>query len=299
MSVVVGAFAVEDGAEPSAEIWEMWRHGTLLILAFMLVALMLAASCGDDGTEGVAGQGQGTDLGRQRDLRPRTDADDAEDSASPDDLTDAADVGSDDGEATDLSEPDAAADTGAADTEVASDPVLDEGPVGDADATADGGLPDATDDCEPLGIPEQWSGTFDGEVTSNIPDMAGYTFNGPVNGEIAFEIRCVNEKLMVFGNLDGGSTNCALATGCPFTARLEGLYDPVTQHMEGEVKDAVIDYSMVQVYAEGVFAGDLSEDPSLALTGTWSGDKTGISLTSLSWVTASGEGTWNAEPSGS
>lgn len=273
----------------------MWRQGTLLILALMLVA-----SCGDDNAEsGAVDPGQGTDLGRERDLRPRSDADDAEDSASPDDLADAADAGSDDGEAMDSSEPDTVADTGASDTEVASDPVLDEGPVGDADATADGGLPDATDDCEPLGIPEQWSGTFDGEVTSNIPDMAGYTFNGPVNGAIAFEIRCVNEKLMVFGNLDGGSTNCALATGCPFTARLEGTYDPVTQHMEGEVKDAVIDYSMVQVYAEGVFAGDLSEDPTLALTGTWSGDKTGISLTALSWVTASGEGTWNAEPSGS
>ena len=154
-------------------------------------------------------------------------------------------------------------------------------------------IPAATEDCEPLGIPTRWAGTFEGLFVSNIPDMFGYTFNGPASGAVSFEIRCVDTKLMVFGDLSG-DTDCALDTGCPYTARMEGLYDPETRHIEGELLDGVIDYTVVQVYAEGEFEGDLDDDTTLS--GTWSGEKTGISSPILSSVTATGDGTWEASP---
>ena len=155
--------------------------------------------------------------------------------------------------------------------------------------------PDTGPGCEPLEVPEAWRGTFDGTIVSNIPDMFGYTFNGPVAGEVRFEILCIEEKLMVVGDLDGGATNCALASGCPFTATMSGLFDPETQEVRGELLGARIDYTLVVVEAVGEFVGSLVEGPTL--DGMWIGEKTGITPAYLDWVTATGEGTWQAEPS--
>jgi len=160
-------------------------------------------------------------------------------------------------------------------------------------------FPEVTDDCDPLGLPTKWVGTFDGEISSNIPDFAGYTFNGAVTGEVSFEIKCVNQKYLVFGQLDGGSTNCALATGCPFTAQLGGFYNPQTQHLDGQLDDVVIDYSLVIVYGAGEFEGDLVGGETLG--GTWSGSKTDIENLAipglnLAWVEAAGAGTWTTTP---
>ena len=96
----------------------------------------------------------------------------------------------------------------------------------------------------------------------------------------------------------GDATNCSLATGCPVTATLGGIYDPVTQHIHGQLKEAAIDYSLVIVYAEGEFDGDLTGGS--VFDGSWSGDKTDIDnlalpAVELDWVTASGEGSWTAE----
>ena len=162
-------------------------------------------------------------------------------------------------------------------------------------------FPEVTDDCDPLGLPTKWVGTFDGEISSNIPDFAGYTFNGAVTGEVSFEIKCVNQKYLVVGQLDGGSTNCALVTGCPFSAQMGGFYNPQTQHLNGQLDDVVIDYSLVIVYGAGEFEGDLIGGESLG--GTWSGSKTDIENLAipglnLAWVEAAGAGTWTATPVG-
>ena len=160
-------------------------------------------------------------------------------------------------------------------------------------------FPEVTDDCDPLGLPTQWTGTFDGEIASNIPDFAGYTFNGPVYGEVGFEIKCVNQKYLVVGDLNGGSTNCALPTGCPFTAQMAGFYNPQAQHLSGQLGGVTIDYSMVIVHGEGEFEGDLTG--GAVLEGTWFGEKTDIENLAipgldLSWVAAGGSGTWTASP---
>ncbi len=156
-------------------------------------------------------------------------------------------------------------------------------------------LPEVTDDCDPLGVPSVWSGTFEGEIDSNIEDIGNYTFEGPVLGDIDFEISCHNQKFVVFGDLDGGATNCALASGCPFKLTLSGYYDAVERRIYGQLVNGSINYTVLIVYAEGEFDGQM-DDATTEIIGTWSGDKTDISLPSLSWVEATGTGTWEAQP---
>ena len=249
-------------------------------LTIGLLAILTGACSGETGSTA-------TDQGpSQADVRRRSS--NPEDQGSPTDLADTNVVEDE----SDTAVPDSAVDT----TEFVD--VIDLPPNpdlggGDPRDVPEFEIPVATEDCEPLGIPTRWAGTFEGLFVSNIPDMFGYTFNGPASGAVTFEIRCVDSKLMVFGDL-AGDTNCALDTGCPYTARMRGLYDPETQHMEGELFDGVIDYTVVQVYAEGEFEGDLDDETTLS--GTWSGEKTGISSPALSGVTATGEGTWEVNP---
>jgi len=173
------------------------------------------------------------------------------------------------------------------------------------DAEGDEGAPDfgpeLPPNCEPglLPIPEKWAGTFEGYITSNIPDFGGYTFNGGVDGNASFSINCVQQRLVVSGKLEGGQTNCALASGCPFTATVEGEYDPDTQVLTADLKDGRIDFDAVVVLAEGTMEGHLEAGP--AMTGTWKGHKTDIINNlypglDLSWVVATGEGSWEASP---
>ena len=244
--------------------------------------LVLLSACGDE-TSTTAPTDDDDATIAQRDVRPQGQNDVVEDveaelDVASNDVEDAAQ------ELDLLIEPEI--------TDVAEEPIEDLAEETASDVPFE--IPEATDDCEPLGISEQWIGTFDGEITSNIPPMGGYRFDGPVSGDVSFEIRCVDSKLMVFGNLDGEAEECAIS--CPFTARMEGVYDPDTLNISGELLDGVIDFTAVQIYAEGVFDGVLSEDS--IFNGTWSGDKVGISSIVLEWTEAHGEGTWQAEPAG-
>jgi hypothetical protein len=161
--------------------------------------------------------------------------------------------------------------------------------------------PDLPHTCEPgiLPIPATWKGTFEGNITSNIPDVAGYTFNGAVDGIAAFTLNCVDNRVLVSGTLKGGQTNCALVSGCPFFATVSGEYDPIAKTLTGELKDGSIDFVMLVVKAEGTMEGQLQDDSTM--TGTWKGHKTDIVNKTFpgldfGWVVADGEGTWEAKP---
>lgn len=157
-------------------------------------------------------------------------------------------------------------------------------------------FPEATDDCEPLGLPSNWAGNFEGVLDSNIPDMFGYTFKGPVDGAISFEITCVNQEYRILGLLEGGQTNCALESGCPFFGYLSGTFEVPTGKITGQIKQASIDYTVLKVLAAGKFTGLLHNGDTFE--GDWDGQKTdvvwanGDDATTLDWVTAGGGGTW-------
>jgi hypothetical protein len=211
-----------------------------------------------------------------------------------------------DGPANDIQTPDQAADEAA--TPYDPGPLPEELPDWDAveipDVTVD--IEEAHDvfvpettACEPTDLPENWAGTFEGYITSNIPDFGGYTFNGSVDGNAEFTIKCVNERYVVAGKLDGGQTNCALASGCPFTATISGQYDPQTKKIEADLLDGQIDFTAVIVIAEGKMHATLGPGPKF--DGTWEGSKKDIVNKllpgfSFDWVVATGDGTWEASP---
>lgn len=183
-------------------------------------------------------------------------------------------------------------------------PVTDPGPMDPGSALdltqADDPFtfPETTDDCEPLGFANEWEGTFEGNLDSNIPDMMGYTFKGPVNGAMSFEIACVNGDYRILGILEGGQTNCALENGCPFFGYLSGTFEVATSEIVGQIKQASIDYTVLKVLAAGNFSGKLHDGDTFE--GDWDGHKTdvvwanGDDATSLDWVSADGGGLWEA-----
>jgi len=102
----------------------------------------------------------------------------------------------------------------------------------------------------------------------------------------------------VLGLLEGGQTNCALESGCPFSAKLNGAFDQESNTITGKVQDAVIDYTAVIVLAAGDFSGELTGGDTFV--GEWSGQMTDVVILLpaleglLGWVDASGSGTWEA-----
>lgn len=147
-------------------------------------------------------------------------------------------------------------------------------------------------DCEKLGVPSEWVGSFEGDVDYDlgapIPGLIEKDIL-PVNGNLSFSIECIEQKLVVIGQLDG------LALGAnPFTMKLQGGYNPTTKQLTAKMVDAqVIIFAFVTVYFEGDFVGELVANE--AMSGTWGGEATGNSVMFASLV-ADGNGTWQAAP---
>ena len=156
------------------------------------------------------------------------------------------------------------------------------------------GLPDGATDplkgCETLGIASEWSGAFNGnisyEMTLEIPgaDQSGTL---PVAGTLQFDIKCIEQKLVVSGQMVG----TALDT-YPFSLGMKGTYNPETGELAALIVDGEVTIIIVKVMFEGKMSGDL-ETP-LLMEGVWSGNSTGTDPEGLG--TATGLGQWWAAP---
>lgn len=291
--------------EPSSALANPHR----IVAVFLLLSTLLPA-CGDNSNHKylyVLPDGKVveslTDIGNGSDAQQKLDSLLWPDSPDPDairsEILTPEDLRKDDEGETPLPDVQPADDVDLPDDAALADALKDIAPFDSLPIPDTQWVPEATTDCDPLGLPDVWEGTFDGEVVSNIPDFAGYTFNGPVYGEVKFELKCFNQKYVVFGTLDGGATNCALRSGCPFTAKLGGFFNPTTGELDGTILDGKINYTAVIVHAEGTFIGKLETGPMLA--GNWQGSKTSLENflipgLSLDWVTAEGTGTWQVYP---
>jgi hypothetical protein len=163
-----------------------------------------------------------------------------------------------------------------------------------SDATTN--IPDSTfGGCAELGVSDTWSGNFLGAVDYNITPNPLTPSQGvlPVEGDLDFEIRCIESKLVVRGTMDGIATVEGQGD-FPFTMKLDGVYDPETKRMEARMVDAQVNlYELVIVYFEGTFLGQIGNDDRF--TGTWEGESTGTNQAFITG-TASGEGLWGASP---
>ena len=151
------------------------------------------------------------------------------------------------------------------------------------------------DGCGELGVSDTWSGTFVGQIDYNLNSNGLTPENGvlPVNGNLGFEINCIESKFIVRGNMDGVATVVGQGE-FPFKLELAGYYNPVEKRMEANmVNGSVSIYGLIEVHFEGLFLGAITDEG--VFNGTWEGASTGTNQEFITG-TASGQGLWGAEP---
>jgi len=156
--------------------------------------------------------------------------------------------------------------------------------------------PDVYTECEGLEVFPVWSGAFEGMIMFNIAlSIPGVPQQGVllVYGDLEFEIKCLEEKLIVLGTIEGVGEAEGEAGLFPYTANIGGLYNPITKTVEAQMSDGVVVmYGLLQVYFEGSFNGSLVDE--YHFSGVFDGEETGNNLGIE--ADASGQGTWTAEP---
>ncbi|MFT7626353.1 MAG: hypothetical protein ACI9WU_005548 [Myxococcota bacterium] len=237
-----------------------------------LIALVFVAGCGSEEAEEAAPDTTGFAAPQYADA---VSADTGENSAD----TVALALDTKPPETPDVSEPEdiAVEDSGPADIEEPEDlvePTPDPGPT---QTDPGGGLDqDVSQDCDALNLPTHWVGEFDGEIVSSWGDVS-------VQGVMGFEIGCLGQKLVVWGEMSG------FGEGQPFTLKIQGGYNPES----GVIKAKLIEGSVQLFWILPVaFEGDLEGDyDGSSFSGLWSGTNTDKTI-----LDASGDGTWTAEP---
>lgn len=147
--------------------------------------------------------------------------------------------------------------------------------------------------CDAVGIAPSWSGEFAGYISYQVPfDIPGANSSDslPVEGTLAFEVACIEKKLIVSGDMKGTALG-----EYPFTLHLSGSYNPQTAQLDAKIKDgavALFDFGTgaISVYFEGTFTGALDSD---AFSGVWQGEAVGTDPPGIPG-TATGLGTWTA-----
>ena len=157
-------------------------------------------------------------------------------------------------------------------------------------------------DCEELGISDHWAGTFMGIIDFTIdPPIPGLLEEGAlmVSGDLSFEIKCLDQKLVVAGEMNGIGEAVGEEGKHPYTSKLAGYYNPTDGRIEAELIDGVVNVVFpdnplisVEVYYAGTLEGVLKDSGSFE--GTWTGEETGNQLGAT--VEAAASGTWEADP---
>ncbi len=166
----------------------------------------------------------------------------------------------------------------------------DLGPLPELPPVGDGSV---FSECESVGIAPNWSGTFAGFISYEVPfpiPGANSSDSLPVQGTLAFEVECIEKKLIVVGDMDGLALELY-----PFKLHLSGGYNPETAQLNAKMTDgsvALFDFGTgtVSVLFEGTLTGSLQGD---LFEGTWQGEAVGTDPPGIPG-TATGLGTWTA-----
>lgn len=169
-------------------------------------------------------------------------------------------------------------------------PPSDSGPP-DVPKPPDGSL-NPLGNCESLGIASSWTGSWSGTVVYDVPfEIPGAPSDStlPVVGDMAFEIQCIDEKLVVVGDMVGVALD-----EYPFTLELQGGYNPETGALKAGMKNGkVVLFGFVTVLFEGELIGDVINP--ITMQGTWAGESVGTEPPGIPG-TAEGNGVWQANP---
>lgn len=160
--------------------------------------------------------------------------------------------------------------------------------------------PDTFTGCGELGIASAWSGGFDGEIlfwdVEAPPGLEGQVPESgtlEVYGDLSFEIRCLEQKLIVSGTLSGFGEAVGEAGSHPFTAEITGEYDPRTDAVTTTIDGSVRLFYIFEIYFEGDLNGALSGPERF--DGDWAGMATGNNL-NLRGEAAGGGEWWATGP---
>lgn len=160
------------------------------------------------------------------------------------------------------------------------------------DKTPDAGF----DQCPTLGITPKWEGMFEGIVTFDLDDPGSDTPSQGfflVQGDLSFEIKCLDQKLLVSGLLDGEATAAGEAGTHPFAANLFGDFNYIDRTIDAQLLNGEVRlFKSISVWFEGDFDGAVL--PNGTFEGTWDADHTGNDLNVEG--EAHGDGPWTAVP---
>jgi len=185
--------------------------------------------------------------------------------------------------------PDIVQDYDASEWEFIADTALDTTPDSHIDA-------ELFEGCGALGVSENWGGPFEGLIEFHVSDNPLTPSDGflPVEGQLAFDIECIESKFVVKGTMDGTATIEGQGGSFPFVLKIQGYYSPLNRQMQAKMVDGSVSiYGLVEVYFEGDFLGELMEDDHF--DGTWEGASTGTNQAFITG-TADGSGIWGAAP---
>lgn len=150
--------------------------------------------------------------------------------------------------------------------------------------------------CPTLGVSPVWKGTFEGIVTYNLestdPDapQQGLFF---VGGDLGFEIKCLDQKLLVSGTLEGSAEAAGEAGEHPFACNLFGPFDYIDRSIDADIVNGEVRlFKVVSVFFKGNFDGAVQSDGTF--TGEWDAVQTSNDLNLEG--DAAGSGTWIAYP---
>jgi hypothetical protein len=166
----------------------------------------------------------------------------------------------------------------------------------EADPDVEEKTPDAFTNCPTLGVSEYWAGEFEGVVTYDLDDPDGDQKQQGlylVKGQLNFAISCLDQKLLVSGQLKGEGEAAGFVGEHPFAANLFGDFNYITRTIDAAMTDGEVRiYKVISVFFEGAFTGGVQQDGNF--TGEWDGLHVGNDLNLEG--DAEGYGTWWAKP---
>lgn len=154
--------------------------------------------------------------------------------------------------------------------------------------------PDTFSGCPALGVSPYWEGRFEGVVSYDLEEpIPGARQSGLflVEGTLNFEIRCLDQKLIVGGALEGDAEAADQVGKHPFVAPILGEFDPSDRSIDAEIVDAIVTlFRVIDVVFEGTFTGRVNID------GDFIGNWDGVHISNSLHIDGEGQGhgTWVA-----
>jgi len=163
----------------------------------------------------------------------------------------------------------------------------------EADPDVSNDVPKGFTDCPTLGVSPYWEGTWEGLVTYDLVSDEPMQGLFLVNGTLSFEIKCLNQKLLVAGKLEGLAEAAGEVGTHPFAANIFGDFNYIERTIKANILNGEVRlFKVISLFFEGNFDGAVTKNGFFE--GEWDGVHTGNDLNLEG--DASGYGDWTAYP---